>query len=378
MLHGPTATSDACTISTSTTGDGRCATWSSTPGTGCRAGGCCFRQPPCVYRTGLITRSSRRSAASRSGAVPASTATRRSGFGRSPCPANATRCRTTGRSEGSSGLRPRARCTMRPCQAPAAARSATAAWRSAPQEHALDPRLRRQGHQRRRRPRRGLSDRRRLLGSLRPRRQCASPTAGETRSRPVGVDRLGELDRAHRSRRPSDRAHPGRAELRSVTAGHGVRRDAAEGVLRSPDTPPTRPDDLLAPSTLPANAGSSPAPSGRIPGTATTASESASRFASPESSTPKHLGADGPGVGAEYSPCPAPGILELGLANVRGLETLGAACHLELHLVTFRQTLEALRGDGAEVDEDVLAALLRDEAEALRIVEPLDSTVCHT
>jgi len=72
------------------------------------------------------------------------------------------------------------------------------------------------------------------------------------------------------------------------------------------------------------------------------------------------------------------GILELGLANVRGLETLGAACHLELHLVTFRQTLEALRGDGAEVDEDVLAVLLRDEAEALRIVEPLDSTVCHT
>src|SRR5205807_2279839 len=84
------------------------------------------------------------------------------------------------------------------------------------------------------------------------------------------------------------------------------------------------------------------------------------------------------GVGAGYSPCPPPGILELDLANVRGLETLGAACHLELHLVTFRQTLEALRGDGAEVDEDVLAALLRDEAEALRIVEPLDSTVCHT
>jgi hypothetical protein len=29
------------------------------------------------------------------------------------------------------------------------------------------------------------------------------------------------------------------------------------------------------------------------------------------------------------------------------------------------------------MDEDVLAALLRDEAEALRIVEPLDSTMCH-
>jgi hypothetical protein len=29
------------------------------------------------------------------------------------------------------------------------------------------------------------------------------------------------------------------------------------------------------------------------------------------------------------------------------------------------------------VDEDVLAAFLRDEAETLRIVEPLDSTLCH-
>src|SRR5262245_4476992 len=76
-------------------------------------------------------------------------------------------------------------------------------------------------------------------------------------------------------------------------------------------------------------------------------------------------------------PCAAAGMPDLGLANVRGLETLGAACHIELHLVTFRQTLEALRGDRAEVDEDILAALLRDEAEALRIVEPLDSTVCH-
>ena len=67
----------------------------------------------------------------------------------------------------------------------------------------------------------------------------------------------------------------------------------------------------------------------------------------------------------------------LDFADVGGLETLGAACHLELHLVTFRKTLEALRGDRAEVDEDILAALLRDEAETLRIVEPLDSTLCH-
>src|SRR5207249_7513981 len=98
----------------------------------------------------------------------------------------------------------------------------------------------------------------------------------------------------------------------------------------------------------------------------------------PETSgTRSRPGADGPGVGAGHSSCPPPGILELGLANVRGLETLGAACHLELHLVAFRQTLEPLRDDRAEVDEDVLAALLRDEAATLRIVEPLDSTLYH-
>src|SRR4030095_9588286 len=92
----------------------------------------------------------------------------------------------------------------------------------------------------------------------------------------------------------------------------------------------------------------------------------------------KHLDAEtAPASAQSTRPVRRRGSSELGLANVRGLETLGAACHLELHLVTFRQTLEALRDDGAEVDEDVFAALLRDEAEALRIVEPLDSTVCH-
>src|SRR5262249_10052794 len=32
---------------------------------------------------------------------------------------------------------------------------------------------------------------------------------------------------------------------------------------------------------------------------------------------------------------------------------------------------------GAEMDEDVLAILLGDEAVALRVVEPLDLTLCH-
>src|SRR5262249_57708321 len=65
------------------------------------------------------------------------------------------------------------------------------------------------------------------------------------------------------------------------------------------------------------------------------------------------------------------------LADVRGLKTLRTARDLELHLITLGQALEALSGDGAEMDEDVLAAHLGDEAEALCVVEPLHSTVCH-
>src|SRR5262249_39950336 len=67
-----------------------------------------------------------------------------------------------------------------------------------------------------------------------------------------------------------------------------------------------------------------------------------------------------------------------GLANVGGLQPLGPLGDLELHLVTLRQTLEALGLDGAVVDEDILPALDLDEAIPLRVVEPLDRTLCHT
>src|SRR5262245_5432861 len=67
----------------------------------------------------------------------------------------------------------------------------------------------------------------------------------------------------------------------------------------------------------------------------------------------------------------------LDLANVRGLEALRAPAHLELDLVTLGQALETRSLDGAEVHEHVLAALLRDETEPLRIVEPLHATLCH-
>src|SRR5258705_739364 len=65
------------------------------------------------------------------------------------------------------------------------------------------------------------------------------------------------------------------------------------------------------------------------------------------------------------------------LADVGRLQTLGASRYFELHAVTLDEALEALRLDRAVVHEDVLATFLRDEAEALRIVEPLHGTGCH-
>src|SRR3989441_1136407 len=68
----------------------------------------------------------------------------------------------------------------------------------------------------------------------------------------------------------------------------------------------------------------------------------------------------------------------LDFPDVGRLKTLWAARHLELDSVALRQALEAVALDGAVVDEDVLTAVLRDEPVALRIVEPLYSTLCHT
>src|SRR6266545_8363178 len=67
----------------------------------------------------------------------------------------------------------------------------------------------------------------------------------------------------------------------------------------------------------------------------------------------------------------------LGLSDVGGLETLRAPGHLELDPIAFAEALEARGLDGAEVDEHVLAALLRDEPETFCIVEPLHCAACH-
>src|SRR5207248_9502064 len=65
-------------------------------------------------------------------------------------------------------------------------------------------------------------------------------------------------------------------------------------------------------------------------------------------------------------------------ADVAGLRAFRALFDLVLDLRAFGEALEALAGDRAEVNEDVVAAVgLRDEAVALRVVEPLHGSGCH-
>jgi len=56
--------------------------------------------------------------------------------------------------------------------------------------------------------------------------------------------------------------------------------------------------------------------------------------------------------------------------------SLLAVDHLILDLLVLLQLLEAVSLDGAEVDEDVLGAIIgRDEAEPFGLVEPFDGSV---
>src|SRR5215472_15242202 len=80
---------------------------------------------------------------------------------------------------------------------------------------------------------------------------------------------------------------------------------------------------------------------------------------------------------APESPGPGQGLLSLDLADVGGLEPLRTPTHLELDPVTLGQTLESGSLNGAEVHEHILATLLRDETEPLRIVEPLHAALSH-
>ena len=63
--------------------------------------------------------------------------------------------------------------------------------------------------------------------------------------------------------------------------------------------------------------------------------------------------------------------------NVCCLPALGPLHHVELHGLAFLQALETARIDRGVVHENVLAVLARNEAEALRVIEPLHSTLFH-
>src|SRR6185503_19310192 len=67
----------------------------------------------------------------------------------------------------------------------------------------------------------------------------------------------------------------------------------------------------------------------------------------------------------------------LALPNVAGLQALRPLHDLELDALPLGERLEAFPLDRGEVHEYVLATFLRDEAETLRVVEPLHSTRCH-
>src|SRR6185312_11136808 len=65
-------------------------------------------------------------------------------------------------------------------------------------------------------------------------------------------------------------------------------------------------------------------------------------------------------------------------ADVSSLQALGALADVELHLLPLGEGAEAVGLNRGVVAEDILAAVvLRNEAETLRVVEPLHSTACH-
>jgi len=57
--------------------------------------------------------------------------------------------------------------------------------------------------------------------------------------------------------------------------------------------------------------------------------------------------------------------------HVGGVKPLGTCLDLELDFLTFSKCLEAIHRDRREVDEDVLASFLLNEAIALGVIEPL-------
>jgi hypothetical protein len=74
---------------------------------------------------------------------------------------------------------------------------------------------------------------------------------------------------------------------------------------------------------------------------------------------------------------PESGLSGLERLHVGSLPSFGTLYDVELHGLAFLQALETTRVDCRVMHEDVLAVLTRDEAEALRIIEPLHGTLFH-
>jgi hypothetical protein len=66
---------------------------------------------------------------------------------------------------------------------------------------------------------------------------------------------------------------------------------------------------------------------------------------------------------------------ELHAADVSGLGALGSLLHFKDHFLPLTQGLEPLHGDRGEVHEDIGAARLLEESEALLFVEPLHAAL---
>src|SRR5215831_21281365 len=64
--------------------------------------------------------------------------------------------------------------------------------------------------------------------------------------------------------------------------------------------------------------------------------------------------------------------------HVRSVEPFLAGADLELHFLSFGERLEPFHTDGGEVDEDVLTAVLFNEAVPLGVIEPLHLTSGHS
>ena len=63
---------------------------------------------------------------------------------------------------------------------------------------------------------------------------------------------------------------------------------------------------------------------------------------------------------------------------VGSLPALGALYDVELHGLTFLQTLESTGVDCRVVHEHIFAVLARNETEPFRVIEPLHGTLFHT